>query len=735
MARRPLVGQRPPLGLLTYAVGFGILYSLALSADVSAQLPLPPGANVPAPGSTATSETPRVATDQLIQHVRAAMSRKDYRNAVELFRHSAASLKQSPQMAPQVEQLRAELVSAGLDRELLSLPPSGPLPNLAAATEASSPSPLGSGSPGSGAIPPMGRLPSVAEAQPIGGPADIATRKQEALRLIAIGRASLDRGETSTALTLARQAQALNVPERAFSAGEPRVWQLLLDAESAARKSGIALTSGTSPSDDAANVKQAVGAAGDIDSAAVAQMLFNGDAVGNAQAGGTTAGDVSQVQNLQALPAGDAGESSYANTVYQEGLDLLLGGDQAAAREKFLEAWKHESTLDLETRRQLKDKLTLLQSNRIGGMTAAKEPEAPLTAIERAQLENQEKTRRLYRQVTSELAKANESKTTAPMDALDQLERLKRRVETSDLDESGKRSLTLMVDRALRDQQQYVAANRADIELELRNESIRTTMANEAQREAAIDDEIASLVQEFNQLIESRRFNEAEVIAKQVSELKPGSPIAITMLSNARMQVRGLMNQEIRDAKEESFFSNMLDVERAAIGINPERNFALPEARIWEDLSRRRLAGSGGDERLSVREQEIKRSLSTDVNVKYRNRPLHEVLEDLAAVTGVPIVMDSRSLSAVRVTPDTPVNLSLQQSIPLKSALSLILANLELTYVIENDVLNVTSLEAKRSKVFPKTYRVTDLVTPIPNFTSSYEDGLAGALRAAYQMS
>ena len=125
----------------------------------------------------------------------------------------------------------------------------------------------------------------------------------------------------------------------------------------------------------------------------------------------------------------------------------------------------------------------------------------------------------------------------------------------------------------------------------------------------------------------------------------------------------------------------------------------------------------------------------TEVNVKYTNRSLGEVLNELSTVTGVPVVVDERALSAVRVTTETPVTLQLPNSIKLKSALNLILNNLELTYVIENDVLSITSMEAKRSKVYPKTYRVTDLVTPIPNFTSSYEDGLAGALRAAYQMS
>ena len=89
----------------------------------------------------------------------------------------------------------------------------------------------------------------------------------------------------------------------------------------------------------------------------------------------------------------------------------------------------------------------------------------------------------------------------------------------------------------------------------------------------------------------------------------------------------------------------------------------------------------------------------------------------------------------IREISETPVKLQLPNAIKLKSALNLLLNELELTHVIEDDVLKVTSMEAKRTKVYPKTYRVTDLVTPIPNFTSGYEDGLAGALRAAYQMS
>ncbi len=256
------------------------------------------------------------------------------------------------------------------------------------------------------------------------------------------------------------------------------------------------------------------------------------------------------------------------------------------------------------------------------------------------------------------------------------------------------------------------------------------------QETARVDEEISALVNTFNGLVQERRFQEAEVIAKQVQELKPDDPIAVSMFHTSRMGTRLLMDEEVRDAKELMFVDSLIDVDRSAIGINPNLPMTLPEAQDWEALSRRRLRSlNDGDSRLSAAEQQIQQKLMSEVNVKYTNRSLSEVLNELSAVTGVPVVIDERALSAVRVTPETPVTLELPDSIKLKSALNLILNKMELTYVIENDVLSITSMEAKRSKVYPRTYRVTDLVTPIPNFTSSYEDGLAGALRAAYQIS
>lgn len=689
-----------------------------LTADVSAQIQMPSDSGPPSVTPTATPQAmpqPTLASaQQLLAGVRTALIKKDYHTAVQSYRRVTAMSGNLPQIADEVGKLRAQLLAIGIDGALLSLPPK----------------------------PQMQPFAGAANAQPLGGPlpasANFANRKQEALRLVAIGRASLDRGDITTAVAIARKAEALNVPEKDFAPGEPRVWQLLLDAESAARRSGVRLASGSEPLVNQVGtagagvnpVQAALAMTGAEESGNVAQAPFNAPPEDNRTQAGNT--NVKPVQAIAPIPGQQARQPNHAQTNLAEGLDALGRGDTAVARTKFREAWKHESDLTLAERNELKDKLTLLQPKRL--TPQASTPPEEMTAIQRAELAEQDRTRRLFREVTAELAKAEQIKETAPLDALDELERLRRRVDGSELSDQGKRSMAMMVDRAIGDQKQFIQANRAKIDLELQNDAVRAEMATEQAKNLVIDEEVSALVRSFNDLIKDRRYQEAEIIAKQVQELKPDDPIAVSMFHTSRMGTRLMIDQEVRDRKELAFLDTMIDVDRSAVAIDPQLPLTMPDAQDWEALSRLRLQDDNGENRLSQAEQAIQRKLITDVSIKYANRPLGEVIDELSAVTGVPMVLDMRALTAVRVTTDTPVTLQLPGSIKLKSALNLILNSLELTYVIENDVLSITSLEAKRSKVYPRTYRVTDLVTPIPNFSTSYEDGLAGALRAAYQM-
>ena len=59
----------------------------------------------------------------------------------------------------------------------------------------------------------------------------------------------------------------------------------------------------------------------------------------------------------------------------------------------------------------------------------------------------------------------------------------------------------------------------------------------------------------------------------------------------------------------------------------------------------------------------------------------------------------------------------------MKSALNLILEPLHLSYVVKNEVLNITSEQLRDSEVYPVTYNVADLVMPIPNFVPEQQHG------------
>src|SRR6185369_16995829 len=57
------------------------------------------------------------------------------------------------------------------------------------------------------------------------------------------------------------------------------------------------------------------------------------------------------------------------------------------------------------------------------------------------------------------------------------------------------------------------------------------------------------------------------------------------------------------------------------------------------------------------------------------------------------------------------------------------LSPLGLSYVIQNEVLRITSEQTKDSNVYAKAYYVADLIMPIPNFVNNGSLGLPGAIR------
>jgi hypothetical protein len=101
--------------------------------------------------------------------------------------------------------------------------------------------------------------------------------------------------------------------------------------------------------------------------------------------------------------------------------------------------------------------------------------------------------------------------------------------------------------------------------------------------------------------------------------------------------------------------------------------------------------------------------------LQLEGQPLNEVIEVLQEDYDIPIMFDIAALEEVAISPDTEISLNLR-NITLRSALNLMLRQRgleELTFVIDDEVLLITTKEKANEKLVVEVYRVDDLTRGI----------------------
>ncbi|MEK6249185.1 MAG: hypothetical protein N2C12_13470, partial [Planctomycetales bacterium] len=240
------------------------------------------------------------------------------------------------------------------------------------------------------------------------------------------------------------------------------------------------------------------------------------------------------------------------------------------------------------------------------------------------------------------------------------------------------------------------------------------------------------LVKEYNTLRNEHRFYEAEVKAKEARLLAPDEPVVEQLFQDIRFYRRTALNDRLRDDKESAVWESLADAERTAI---PYGNTDDPiKYHVdWTSLSasRSKYQGDGQRDRHPA-ELEIERKLGTPITMKFTDAPLNEVIDYIKKIAKINVYLDPQGLAAEGVHPSQPVSIELEE-ISIRSALKLVLSQFSLKYVINNEVLKITSEHLGDRTVFPKTYNVADLVIPIPNFSPHERHGINRALDEGYR--
>ena len=195
--------------------------------------------------------------------------------------------------------------------------------------------------------------------------------------------------------------------------------------------------------------------------------------------------------------------------------------------------------------------------------------------------------------------------------------------------------------------------------------------------------------------------------------LLPFDSIGVAARYNAGILRQLTGNRKFRELRHRGFVNALYEVERAAIPFADEPPIVYPDPEFWERISIARekyksmdLLGSG------TPEKRIYDALDQETILEFNESPLSEVVDFIKNAREIPIVIDQRALDDVGMGSDTPVTISLA-GITLRSALKIMLKELDLTYVISDEVLKITTPEEAENELLTKVYPVADLVLPI----------------------
>ncbi len=242
--------------------------------------------------------------------------------------------------------------------------------------------------------------------------------------------------------------------------------------------------------------------------------------------------------------------------------------------------------------------------------------------------------------------------------------------------------------------------------------------------DALVDEGIGLALAGENDEAEKNFDSAIDEIANPVEDLLPGEAIGISARMNASIlrQLTGI--RKFRQLRHRGFADALYEVERAAIPFPDEPPIVYPDAEFWERISNARQKYKSMD-LLSgeSKERKIYDALKDEILLEFNDAPLSEVVDYLKQARNIPIVIDNRALDDVGLGSDTPVTISLN-GITLRSALKLMLKELDLTYVIRDEVLKITTPEEAENELLTKVYPVADLVLPI--ISGSSGGGLGG---------
>lgn len=235
------------------------------------------------------------------------------------------------------------------------------------------------------------------------------------------------------------------------------------------------------------------------------------------------------------------------------------------------------------------------------------------------------------------------------------------------------------------------------------------------------EERLENLIDRVRALMEEGRhgddaaFAEAQAVAQVAVDLKPSEGTASAARFDAVAAEQLVRAFRLRSRRSDMFLETLHQVELSHIPFPDEPPVRFPPAAVWNALSQRRKArySSVDLKKNSPQEQRIAAALNDRTELTFTDTPLTDAIEFLRDYHEIPIWIDQVALQDDGIdASSTQINIDLS-GVSLRSGLRLLLEPQGLTYIIEDEVMKITTLAIQQDTLTTRVYPVADLAVII----------------------
>ncbi|MDR3619511.1 MAG: type II secretory pathway, component PulD, partial [Paludisphaera borealis] len=403
-------------------------------------------------------------------------------------------------------------------------------------------------------------------------------------------------------------------------------------------------------------------------------------------------------------------EQGGALSLYESALAAMRKGEVSRARSLLTDVASAGSVLDESLQAKVQE---LLKNLPIDGEPGG--PKGRAVVNDRLQHANDAEAlaaQKLNAEVGTKIAEARRLQETDPDKALAIYDQTLKAVKASELSANLARPMVRRLEVSI----ELTKKDKLIFEEKMKDKTARAEIEIKRLRILEADNAKKARLKEFMDKAQAAyaesNFEQAEAYAKRAMEVDPTEVAASLLVFKSKYERRYKQDVDTKAAKEEGAVKAFQEVDIASIADPEVQINGLKFPKNFKDLTRERLAMNKRlepkkDPHVLVTEAKLREPIS----VNFDKQPLSEAITFIANYSGLNITIDPKALSDEGLTSSSPVSLNLT-NVQLKTVLKLMLRPLGLTCVPEDEVLLITSPQAKDQNTYPQTYYVGDLIMP-----------------------